>query len=171
MNKEKWARFFDSKGFKRTIFIFGIVFLFLTTLISTQPEPFLKFRYFGVFVFNLFGPGTLLIPTLSKYMNVFLLAFSSACGMSLNDSLSWYIGSYSHEIIPHSRKMERIEKSVNKYGFSALFIWSLIPIPYDFIGLVAGYLGFSYRKFILPAFLGKFVRFLLLGLGILKITS
>ncbi len=171
MNKEKWVRIFSSRDFKRIVFIFGIVFLFLTALISVKPEPFLKFGYIGVFVFNLFGPGTLLIPSLSKYMNIFLLAFASSAGMSLNDSLSWYIGKFGHEIIPHSKKAEKIEKGVRKHGFPALFLWSLIPIPYDIIGLIAGYIGFSYKRFIIPTFLGKFTRFILLGLGVLKVLG
>ena len=158
-----------SKEFKRIAFLLGIIFLILTAFISINPQPFLKFGYIGVFAFNLFGPGTLLIPSLARHMNIFGLAIASALGMALNDSISWSIGSIGHSVIPHSKKVERIEGSLRKHGPPILFFWALIPFPYDLIGLIAGYLGFSYRNFVIPTFLGKFTRFVLLGYGIIKI--
>ncbi|MDP1710582.1 MAG: VTT domain-containing protein [candidate division WWE3 bacterium] len=159
------GKFVKTNGFKRATVFLGIAFLVLTFLITLDPQPFLRFGYLGVFVFNLFGPGTLLIPTLARLMNIPLLAASAALGMALNDSVAWLIGKSSEVFVGRPQKLERVEKSIQKYGFWALFIWSLVPIPYDFVGFVAGYLGISYQRYILPSFLGKFVRFILMGYG------
>lgn len=160
---KKLAILFESNRFKKITFVIGIIFLFITFIISLDPAPFLRFGYLGVFAFNLVGPGTLLVPVLARHMDVILLAFVSAAGMALNDSVSWVVGRSGDVVIPRSKKVERVEKSLYKYGPIAFFLWSVAPIPYDFIGLIAGYLQFSYRSLILPAFLGKFVRFLILG--------
>ncbi len=163
--RTKLAKLFQSESSKKIILVLGLLFLILTIFISLDPTPFLKFSYLGVFAFNLFGPGTLLVPSLSRYMNIPLLAFATALGMLLNDSVSWLVGRSSDIVISRPRKFQKIEKTLHKFGPFALFFWSLIPIPYDLIGLIAGYLEFSYKSFVIPTFLGKFVRFLLLGYG------
>ncbi len=168
MNKEKLVKIFQSKTFKKVTLVFGILFLVLTGLISFKPDPFLRFGYLGVFVFNLFGAGTILVFSLARHMNVFGLAFFTALGMAFNDSVAWLIGNSGETIIPKSKKTERIENTVQKYGVFALFVWSLLPIPYDIIGLVAGYLGVSYKRYIIPTFLGKFIRMILIGLGMVS---
>jgi len=167
--KNRLMRLFQSKEFKKIIFILGIIFFVLTIFISLDPKPFLKFGYIGVFIFNLFGAGTLLAIPLARHMNIVGLAFVSALGMTFNDSVSWLVGRSGDVIIPRSKKVEKIEKTIHKFGSAALFFWSLIPIPYDIIGFIAGYLEFPYKNFIIPTFLGKFVRLILLGSGIVAI--
>ncbi len=168
--KDRWVRLLGSREIKGVAFVLGVVFLVLAVFVGVNPQPFLKFGYTGVFVFNMFGgAGVLLIPTLSRYMNLPALAFVSALGMAFNDSVSWWVGGIGHTIIPHSKKLERIEGSLRRSGWPVLFLWSLIPFPYDLIGFVAGYLRFSYKSFLVPTFLGKFVRFLLIGYGAIKL--
>lgn len=170
LNKEKISSFVSSRDFKRILFLFGIIFLILTAFIFTNPEPFLKFGYLGIFVFALFGPASLLVPVLAQHMNVPLLALVTALGMALNDSVSWLIGNTGHSIIPHSKRVERIEQIMIKHGKPALFFWALVPFPYDLIGLIAGYTGFSWKGFLVPTFLGRLCRFLLLGYGVIHLV-
>jgi len=168
MSKKQIVDFFSSKTFKRVTFVLGILFLVLTVFISFKQESFLRFGYLGIFAFNLFGPGTLLIFSLANHFNIYGLAFVSAIGMAFNDSVAWIIGNSGTAVIEKSRKLKTIEKTVQKYGVLALFIWSIIPFPYDLVGFVAGYLGLPYKKYILPTFLGKFIRIILLGFGIVS---
>ena len=169
--KNKLARFFKSPRVKRTAIILGIIFYLLAFVIAFYPKPFLKFGYLGVFVFSLFGPGMILVPALVGELNIYLLAFVVALGMAFNDSVSWLVGKSGDIIVKRTKRIESIEKIIHKYGAYALFFWSLIPFPYDLIGLIAGYLEMPYKKFITATFLGKFVRFILLGMGILKYLS
>lgn len=161
----------NSKTFKKAVFFLGIAFFFLTFFITFSPQPFLRFGYLGVFIFNLFGPGTFLFPALSKFMNIPLLAGVTALGMMFNDSVAWLVGITSDSLILPSKKLDKIRSSIEKYGPWALFFWSLIPFPYDFVGFVAGYLKMPYKKYVIPTFSGKFVRFILMGYGLLKIFS
>lgn len=149
----------------------GVIFYISAFIIAFNPKPFLKLGYLGVFVFSLFGPGMILVPALVGKLNIFVLAFVVALGMTFNDSISWLVGRSGDIIVKRTKKIERIEKIINKYGSYALFFWSLIPFPYDLIGLIAGYLELSYKRFIIPTFLGKFIRFILLGLGMIKLLS
>jgi len=101
-------------------------------------------------------------------MNFIGLAFVTALGMGLNDSVSWLVGRSGDVVIPRSKRIIRLEGTIHRYGSLALFFWSLIPFPYDLIGLIAGYLEFSYKAFIIPTFLGRLIRFLILGMLLLK---
>lgn len=163
---ESLTKLFQLKVFKGTVFLLGLAFIVLTFVASLNPQPFLRFGYLGVFVFNLFGPGTLLIPFVFRHMNVFVLAFVSALGMALNDSVSWLVGKSGDVVLPRSKRVENLKKNISRYGPPAFFFWALIPFPYDLVGLLAGYLEFKYKSFIIPTFLGRFTRFLILGSGL-----
>ena len=159
----------QSKTFKKIAVVFAIVFYFMAFYLAFNAEPFLKFGYLGVFVFNLFGPGTLLIPALSRYMNVILLSLVTALGMSFNDSVSWLAGRSGDVILPRSKSVIRFEKHIKRYGAYAIFLWALIPFPFDFVALIAGYLGLPFKKFFVPVTLGRLVRFVLMGFGVVSI--
>ncbi|MFH1244770.1 MAG: hypothetical protein V1487_04355 [bacterium] len=111
--KEKWVTLSQKTWFKRAYASIGMVMIVASLLIVVDPEPFLRYGYWGVFGFNLIGPGTLLIPTLSLKMNIWGLALASACGMALNDSLSWIVGQGGRSIIPPGTRAQKIEQ-VNK---------------------------------------------------------
>jgi len=158
----KW----ESGLVRKILIVTGLIFLGLTVVITLKPEPFLKFGLPGVFVFNMLsGPGMFLLPTLSTKMNVVALAFFSALGMAINDSVSWMVGTNGEEVLPANKKIEKIRQGIQKYGPWALLAWSLIPFPYDLIGLVAGYLKIPYLRYLIPTFAGKFLRFLAIASG------
>ena len=88
----------------------------LTASIPINPQPFLKFGYIGIFVFSLFGPGTLLFPSLAQYMNIPGLVIAFALEMVLNDNIGWLVGSVGYNVIPHSKKVERFEGNLRRHG-------------------------------------------------------
>ena len=103
-------RILNSTWFKRIYFAISLLLLGIGLYSVINPEPFLKFGFPGVFVFNaLGGAGTLLIPTLSSNMNIFLLAFATALGMGINDSIAWLAGRGSSEAIYKMKWVPRVE--------------------------------------------------------------
>jgi len=163
------VRLFTSKPFKAFTLFFAAAIYVLAFIIAFTPEPFLRFGYLGIFVYNLFGPGTFLVPTASRHFAVFGVALSSALGMAINDAVSWLAGKNGDIIVPRGRRVRQVEGAIKKYGPFALFVWALIPFPYDFVAVVAGYLKLPFWRFLLPTFLGRFFRFLGLGSGTVAI--
>ncbi len=161
--------FFSSKAFKTFTLILAVIFYLLAFVIVFTPEPFLRFGYLGIFVYNLFGPGTFLVPTASRYFNVFGVAVATALGMAINDSVSWLAGRNGDIVFKRGKRVQKIERYIKKYGPFALFFWALIPFPYDFIAIVAGYLEMPFWRFLIPTFLGRFIRFIGLGTGTVAI--
>lgn len=159
------VKFFQSKPFKVFTLVLAVIFYLLAFVIAFAPEPFLRFGYWGIFVYNLFGPGTFLVPTASRHFAVFGVALVTALGMAINDSVSWLAGKNGDVVFPRGRRVERIEGGIKKFGPWALFFWALIPFPYDFIAIIAGYLKMPFWRFLLPTFFGRLLRFLGLGFG------
>ncbi|MDZ7587136.1 MAG: VTT domain-containing protein [Patescibacteria group bacterium] len=149
--------------------IFAVVFYLLAFVIVFKPEPFLHFGYLGIFAFNLVGPGMFLIPTASRFFNVLGVALVTSLGMTLNDAVSWLAGKNGDIIFPRGRRVKHVEGYIKKYGPFALFFWAIIPFPYDFIAVIAGYLKLPFKRFLIPTFFGRLLRFLLMGLGIVAI--
>ena len=147
----------------RILLVLSAVFLLLTFLVALDPTYYAQFGYPGVFIFNLFGPGTLLIPLMAQHLNIVLLAVVSACGMSLNDSVVYVMGRSGQTLVSPGKKATFARALVMRYGRAGLFLISIVPFPLDFIGGTVGYLGFSYSYYVLPTFIGKFCRFLALG--------
>ncbi len=157
---------FDSPWFKRFYFSISLVLLVVGLYSAIKPDLFLKFGYVGIFVFNLLGgAGALLIPALSSKMNILLLAAVTALGMGINDSIAWLAGRGGSEVIYKSAWVPRIEKFLDKYGWKPLFVLSILPFPYDIIGLATGYLGLDYLKFFIPTVVGKYIRVILIAYG------
>lgn len=162
-------QFFSSRPFKVFTLILAVFFYLLAFVITFVPGPFLKFGYLGIFVFNLFGPGTFLVPVASRHFLVIGVALASSLGMTINDSVSWLAGKNGDIVFPRGRRVERIETAIKKYGPLALFFWAIIPFPYDFIAIIAGYLQLPFKRFLLPTFFGRLLRFILIGSGIVAI--
>lgn len=161
-----FANFLESTTFKKAYFVVFLVLLLVGIYIMIEPEPFLKFGYLGIFTFNFLGGlGSYLIPSLSQKMNLIPLSFSTALGMVFNDTISFVVGKGSTAIIQKGKWINRVEKMISKYGSLALFVISPLPVPYDIIGLISGYLGVKYRSFFLATFAGKFLRMILIGIG------
>lgn len=168
---ESVIKFLKSKTFKKITLLLSISFFCLSLLSIINPRPFLKLGYIGIFFAHVFGAGSILTFGLAKQTNPYFLALATALGMTLNDSVAYLIGKNSDILIDRPEKIKKIEGTIQKYGPFALFAWALIPFPYDLIGFIVGYLELPYYKFFLSAFAGKFLRTLLIGLGILSFTN
>jgi membrane protein YqaA with SNARE-associated domain len=170
---KKLQEIISSDRFKKFIFVFGFIYIFLAFFISFDPKPFLRVGYPGIFLFNLLGgPGMLLIPTFSRYFGALPVAIVSALGMAINDLLSWWVGKYAaNTLVPHSKQASKTIEFLHKYGVYGLLVLALLPTPYDFVGLIAGYLKFAYTDFFLATFLGRVIRFWLIGIGAIAILG
>ena len=161
----KLLRILQSNTFRKITIIVGSILAVGSILISVNPEPFLKTGYLGVFVYGMLGPVTLIIPVMSQQLNLYILAAVASAGVVVNDTLAYIVGRNADVFIHKSKKVLLVEKWVNNYGVFALLAISISPIPYDFIGLIVGYLDLSFKKYAIPLFIGKFIRFVLVAIG------
>jgi membrane protein YqaA with SNARE-associated domain len=171
MVKEKAARVVKSGIFKKVFLVLGIIFIILTYFISIKPDAFLKYSYAGVFVFNLISSGLLLLPALTGKLNIFLLVFVSALGNLCNTSINYLVGNTSQNLFSNHPIIVTLKKWMERFGLLVVYALAIIPLPLDINGLLSGYVGIPYLRYILVNFLGKLTIFFLVVFGIVTIAK
>ncbi len=161
----KLNQFLQTKLGKKLTLSLGVFFYMLVFIAFVYPKPFIQAGYLGMFVFSLLGPATLVVPLLARHFDPLTLSLVAAIGMTINDTFVWFIGRSGDLIFPRTSKVIRFEKHIQKYGVLALFFWSLVPFPNDFIAIIAGYLEVPIKKFAFPVFIGRLIRLYIVATG------
>lgn len=127
--------------------------------------------YLGAFAANLIASAAIILPAPGLLAicaaaaeelgnNPFLLAISGAVGSSFGETTAWLAGFSEHKLVERFKWYPKIHDWMERGGGLTIFIASAIPNPlFDFAGIAAGALGYSYRKFILYTTLGRSVRY------------
>ena len=127
--------------------------------------------YLGAFAANLIASAAIVLPAPGLLAicaaaaeelgnNPFLLAISGAVGSSFGETTAWLAGFSEHKLVERFKWYPKIHDWMDRGGGLTIFIASAIPNPlFDFAGIAAGALGYSYRKFILYTTLGRSVRY------------
>ncbi len=128
--------------------------------------------YFGVFIAGLISSSTIFVPlplyvivAASKQLglNIYISIILASIGVTIGELTSYFIGFGIRKI--KEFKIKKWEKFFKKYGFLAIFVLALIPFPFfDIIGLLAGYLKYDIKKFLIATFIGKFIKISLIGI-------
>lgn len=156
-------------------------FIFLSVAISVLIIAFrnelaklTNFGYFGIFLINLIGSATILIPTpaiIATFVgggiyNSLLVGILSGIGASIGETTGYLAGYGGSALIKENKNYKRVEKWMNLNGFLTIFILACIPNPvFDLTGLFAGATKYSFKKYFLAVVSGKVLRFI--GIAIL----
>lgn len=160
-----------SSIFKWVFLSLGVLFVILTFFISITPDTFLKYGYFGVFIFNVVSSGLLIIPILVAKMNIFMIVLVSALGNIPNTSINYLVGNTSNHLFSHHPVVLKLKKLMEKFGLVVVYILAIVPLPLDVSGLLSGYVGIPYRQYILVNFLGKITVFALVAFGVISLAN
>lgn len=161
MNKERLIKYF---------------FIFISVLISAVIIYFRDdlaklagYGYFGIFLINLLGSATIIIPAPSlvatfvggSIFNPLLVGLVSGLGASIGE-LTGYLAGYGGRVaITDHKHFKRIERWMGKNGFVTILILALIPNPiFDLSGIFAGATGYPVKRFFTAVLIGKTVRFI-----------
>lgn len=166
MEKKEAAKVVKNPIFKKIFIGLGIIFIILTYFISITPDSFIAYGYFGVFLYNIFASSILIMPILVEKLNLFWVIIFSALGNIPNTSINYLVGATSKRLFSNNSIVLLLKKWMVKYGLIVVYIVAIIPLPIDVNGLMAGYIGISYKKYIIVNFLGRCTSFLLAGLGV-----
>lgn len=169
--KKKAGKVVKSGIFKKAFLVLGILFVILTFFISVTPDSFIKYGYAGVFVFNVVSSGLLIMPVLVKKLNIFLVILVSALGNIPNTSINYLVGNTSTNLFSHHPLVVKLKKLMERFGLAIVYILAIIPLPLDVNGLLSGYVGIPYKRYVLVNFLGKVTIFSLVVFGIINISK
>ena len=123
--------------------------------------------------------GVPLDPVVATYVyqnrsSALLYPLMAAAGSAAGCAILYWIGYKGGEVLLLKRmsraKFERIRASFDRHEFWALMLPSMLPPPFPFkaVVLAASVFEMNFWHFLLAIFLGRLLRFLLLGMLVLQ---
>lgn len=137
--------------------------------------------YFGVFIINLVGSATIILPVpallttvaAGTFLNPLLVGIFSAMGSTIGELTGYYAGVGGEGLIKKDKNIEKVQKWMDKYGLWVVFVLAAIPNPlFDIAGIISGASRIPIHKYLIAVFAGKLIKFILLayvGFGFLKV--
>lgn len=155
-------------------FIAVVVIVVAIPLLPVNWRDLAQYGYLGIFLINVLGSGSLFFPVPGLafafiggglHWNPLLVSLAGSAGSTIGE-LTGYLAGYSGQgIAQRSKHYASVEAWMRRYGDITVFIMALIPNPFfDAAGLAAGSLRFPVWRFLLAAFLGKFIKYLMISL-------
>lgn len=151
---------------------------FLWTLL----EPLGSWAVFAVAGIDSAFFGVPLDPVVATYVyqnrsHALLYPLMAAAGSAAGCVILYWIGYKGGEVLLMKRmsraKFERIRASFDRHEFWALMVPSMLPPPFPFkaVVLAASAFEMNFWHFLLAIFLGRLLRFVLLGLLVLSVGT
>ena len=147
----------------------------LTQRYPEKIEEFESYGYLGVFLISLVSnatvilpvPGILVIFPLAATYNPVLVGLIGATGGVIGEITGYLAGYSGRGMVKTGRMYNRVEGWMKRWGAWAIFVFAVTPfLLLDVAGMVAGALRFSFWKFILVAWVGKSLKYIILMLTV-----
>jgi len=129
-----------------------------------------SYGYLGAFLISLIGNATVLLPGIvlpilsglgivlcpaAGLVGPVIVGLAGGAGAAIGEIVGYMAGYGGRGIVEDTKLYERLTNWVRQWGAVAIFIFALVPLFFDLIGLAAGALRFPLWKFILVCWLGR----------------
>ena len=110
----------------------------------------------------------------SRPRQFLLLSAMAAAGSALGSIVIYWIGYKGGEVLLVKRvgeeRFRKIQASFERHGFLGLMVPSMLPppTPFKLFVLTAGVIEMSFAKFLAAIFFGRFLRFCILSLLVIR---
>ena len=142
--------------------------------ISDQVEQFAPYGYPGIFIINLLGNATVVLPAPSlaivsvagSVFNPYLVGLFAGAGSALGE-LTGYLAGYSgRAVVQDQARYEQMVVWMHRHALWVIFVLAVIPNPlFDLAGIAAGALKMPVHQFLLVCFVGKTIKTIAFALG------
>jgi len=164
---------------KRIIPILAVLLAIAITIVlflyRDKVAEFGNYGYLGAFLVSLISNATIILPVpgivvlfaLGATLNPVLVALVGATGGVIGEMTGFMAGYGGRGMVQSSGRMYAMaEKWMRRWGGWAIFAFAVAPLPIlDIAGVVAGVLGYPVWKFLLVAWPGKSIKYIILVLA------
>jgi membrane protein YqaA with SNARE-associated domain len=136
----------------------------------------------GLFIASIIANATVLLPMpidlvvlaisleSSSLPEVVFISGVVGAGAAIGEMTAYMaglLGVQTAEKIKESefKQIGAMRERIERLGMSFIFFMAVIPLPFDIIGITAGFIRYNPKKFFVAALFGKMVRFAILGLA------
>jgi len=134
-----------------------------------------NFGYPGAFLISLLLNATVILPV-GNFIILFALGailplpivvgLAGGAGAAIGEITGYIAGRSGRAIVTKRGKTyTRLEHWVRKWGAMTIFVFSLVPLVFDLVGIAAGALRFPFWKFLLFCWLGRTVLYIGIALA------
>ncbi len=129
-----------------------------------------SYGYLGAFLISLIGNATVLLPGIvlpilsglgvilypaAGLVSPVMVGLAGGAGAAIGEIVGYMAGYGGRGIVENNKLYKRLVEWVRRWGAIAIFIFALVPLFFDLVGLAAGVLRFPLWKFILLCWLGR----------------
>lgn len=164
------------------LFLILALVLFFPVYYQINHQEFRHLGLVGVFLLNLIGSATIFLPSpaflsvgiSATQINPAVVALVAALGASIGEGTTFLFGYSSNKILKLEKHkgILKFKKNVfDRWGSFVILILAFFPNPFfDGIGILAGISKFPIKKFLFLTFIGRLLRYLLIGYVSAKIA-
>ena len=147
-------------------------------VIKDRLEDLQTVGYFGIFLINVVGSGTFILPVPgiaaaivgATIWNPMLVGVAGATGSTIGEIAGYLAGVGSQRAVQrfvgNTRWYERIVRWIQRRGTLTIFVFAATPTPFfDVAGFAAGTLRYPIGRFVVACWLGKIVKYVILSLA------
>ncbi len=131
------------------------------------------YGYVAVFVLVLLSSASIFYPIPSQvvvlaaapFLNPVLLGIVAGAASALGELTGYFVGLGSKEFLEkrYKKVFGRWTEIFEKYGFWAIVLFGITPLPDDVVGILAGMAKYDVRKFLVANFIGKSIMYFLVA--------
>lgn len=136
------------------------------------------FGYLGVFIISIIFNATLILPAGNMLI---LVAFGASlpmpapvivgvvggAGAAIGETVGYIAGRSGRGLVARRQMYGRVEGWVLRWGWLTIFVFSLVPLVFDLVGIAAGALHFPFWRFFIFCWLGRTVLYV----GIISLAA
>lgn len=128
-----------------------------------------RYGYLGAFLISLTLNATVVLPagnflviaTLGATLpSATLVGLVGGVGAAIGEMAGYAAGYSGQALVQRQRLYTRLEGWVKRWGFLAIFVFSLAPLFFDLAGIAAGVLRVPLWKFMLACWLGRTILYI-----------
>ncbi len=136
------------------------------------------YGYLGAFLISLIGNASVLLPgvvlPILSGLGVFLyhsmaslagpviVGLLGGAGAAIGEIVGYMAGYSGRAVVQSQKRYHQLEGWVARWGTVAIFIFTLVPLFFDLVGIAAGALRFPLWKFVLICWLGRTILYVTL---------
>ena len=179
--KERWIK-------KRIVPLLTLLLVIIITVVlffyGRDPETVNQLKgygYLGAFLISLIGNATVLLPGIvlpiltglgvvfypvGGLMGLIGVGLVGGVGAAIGEIVGYTAGYSGRGIVGSGKLSQRLVGWVQRWGAIAIFIFALVPLFFDLVGIVAGVIRFPLWKFVLVCWLGRTVLYVVVVVAV-----
>ena len=156
----------------------GIYFVY-----GRHPERLAELKnyvYWGAFLISVIGNATIILPgavllILSQIGIVLypvtgpagpiIVGLAGGTGAAIGEITGYLVGYSGRGVAERSQIYKRLVGWVKRWGAPAIFVFSVVPLVFDLVGIAAGVLRVPFWKFLIACWLGRTLLYVIIILA------